>query len=163
MKDDGQMIVLSAVIACIFLVLIVVSLSSVRESAALNRDTCLSGDDAANVLWAQEACLRWSAATTTGYSWDRRYEAANAFRMAAAPALEDMEKNLQRRGIAYTFTFNDSAARPFVTGHPPGDMECIGGIIVSRNGGDAKIVGCGWDVRLYDRSAAYEATRLVAW
>lgn len=157
------MIVLSAVIACIFLVLIVLSLSSVRESATLNRDTGLPCDEAANVLWAQEACLRWSAAATTGYSWDRRYEAANAFRTSVAPALEDMEKNLQRRGIAYTFTFNDTAARPFVAGHPPGDVESIGGIIVSRNGADVKIVGCGCDVRLYDRSAAYEVTRLVTW
>lgn len=163
MKDDGQMILLSALVACIFLVLIALCLNSVRESAVLTQSAGLTRDEVDNVLWAQEACLRGSAATITGYSWDRRYEAANAFRAAAAPALAGMEKNLQRRGIAYTFTYSDTVARPYVTGIVPGDMECIGGIIVSRDGINVKIIGCGYDVLLFDGSARFEAARLVTW
>ena len=161
---EGQMIMLSAVITCIFLILIVLCLNSVRESAAMPGYASTPAEEAENVLWAQDACLRWyAAAATTGYSWDRRYEAANTFRTTTAQALAGMEKNLQRRGIAYSFTFNDSAARPFASGYPPGEVECIGGVLVSRGGDDVKIIGCGYDVRLYDRSAGYETTRLMAW
>ncbi|CAJ36047.1 DUF7261 family protein [Methanocella arvoryzae] len=162
-EEDGQMILLSAVITCIFLILIVLCLNSVRESAAMP-GYASSTEEAENVLWAQDACIRWyAAAATAGYSWDRRYEAANEFRTTTTHALAGMEKNLQRRGIAYSFTFNDSAARPFASGYSPGEVECIGGVLVSRTGAGVKIVGCGYDVRLYDRSANYEATRLVAW
>lgn len=159
MRDDGQMIMLTAVVACVFLALVGFYLYSVRESAAVMQSPGLSRGEVDNVLWAQESCLRWSAAATTGYSWDRRYEAASAYRSAATPALADMEQNLQRRGIAYSFTFDDTAARPYADGK---QTECIAGIVVQNEKGSARITGCGYDVRLSDGSASYKAARYLA-
>ena len=164
MEDKGQMILLTAIIACLFLIFITLCLNSVRESAALPENH-LSRDELDNVLWAGDAGLRWSAAATTGYSWDRRYEAVSDYRSAITPARESLEKELQQRGIAYVFTYNDSAARAYITENPGGggETESVGGIIVASEGGVTKIVGCGYDVMLLDRSVRFKVTRLSAW
>jgi hypothetical protein len=71
-----------------------------------------------------------------------------------------MEKNLQRRSIAYSFTYDDTVARPYADGK---QTECIAGIVVQNEKGKARISGCGYDVRLSDRSASFEAARYQAW
>ena len=162
MEDRGQMILLTAIIACLFLVFITLCLNSVSESAVLPENHP-SRDELDNVLWAQDAGLRWSAAATTGYSWDRRYEAVSDYRSATVPALESLEKELQQRGIAYVFTYNDSAAKAYIAENPDGDAESVGGIIVAREGSDTKIVGCGYDVTLFDESVRFKVTRQKAW
>jgi len=156
------MILLTAIVACLFLIFITICLNSVSESSALPENH-LSRDELDNVLWAQEASLRWSAAATNGYSWNRRYEAVSDYRSATAPAMESLEKELRQRGIAYVFTYNDSAAREHIAENPGGDAESVGGIIVVREDGDAKIVGCGYDVMLFDESVRFKVTRLFAW
>jgi hypothetical protein len=156
------MILLTAIVACLFLVFITLCLNSVTESS-LPLENHLSRDELDNVLWARDAGLKWSAAATTGYSWDRRYEAVSDYRSATAPALESLEKELQQRGIAYVFTYNDSAAREYIVENPGGDAESVGGIIVAREDGDTKIIGCGYDVMLFDESVRFKVTRLKAW
>lgn len=154
------MILLTAIVACLFLLVIALCLNSVAGSASAH--SCgLSRDTLDNAIWAQEACLQGSATATVGYSWDRRYEAVSAFRSAAAPALAGMKKDLQRRGVACAFAYNDTAARAYVRDRS--DVESIAGIIVAREGGNVKIIGCGYDIMLTDGSARYAATRLEIW
>jgi hypothetical protein len=71
-----------------------------------------------------------------------------------------METNLQRRGIAYSFTYDDMVARPYADGK---QTECIAGIVVQNEKGNARIAGCGYDVRLSDGPASFEADRYQAW
>ena len=170
MRDDGQMILLSAIVACLFLLAItayVASVSSVASdlSADSNGDVKLCQADLDNVLWAQSVSFEWYGTATTGYAWNQRYEAARDFRTRTAVTEADLESNLLRRGIACTFTYNDTAAREYLNAHhmPADDAESVGGIIVTRGNDSAVVTGCGYDMGLTDGASSYETTRVTVW
>lgn len=163
MRNDsnGQMILLSALAACICLLTLVAILSSVRQTAPDNIET-LTGDVFENVLWAQDQGLGQTGLLPYERPADQRAQTIIDFKRNIAKVTESLADNMLSRGIAYRFSLNESLASGFAA-ESSGEYESASGVIYREENGSVKICGCGYDVLLKDGSVTYELSRMEAW
>jgi hypothetical protein len=159
MGDDGQMILLSALIACLCLMGVVACVAAVDDSS-YNDGRFLSSDSIDNVRWAQDNALQWSAFYYSIYSWDSRAEAAARFKAEANSSMDSLSGVLLKHGLAYLFTYNDSLGGEYAALHPGNGTENIGGVLVEPSRGNVKIRGCAYDVIVDDGVTAYRMSQV---
>ncbi len=157
MGDDGQMLLLSALAACLCLFVVApcveVADSPYEESGHLS-------ENAENVRWAQDSALRKAAFYSSAYPWDGREDAALHFRSDAVVSMDSLAGELLKHGVVYRFSFNDSLAGDYVATHPGNGTVNIGGALVEPAGGSVKICGCAYDVWACDGVNKYNASRV---
>ena len=159
MDDHGQMIILSALLACICLLGIVACMAALNDGAyASGHD--LNEDGLANICWAQESALRRAAAYYSSAWADRAY-AISGFKGSADASAGNTSMVLLKHGVFYRFTFNDSLATECVSAHPGNGWENIGGVIVERNDDTARIKGCAYDMEAQSRGLSYRLSKIV--
>lgn len=157
MDDRGQMILLSALLACLCLMSLIACLSALNGSAYADGPQ-FSGDSLANIRWAQESALQHMAVYHSSSPWDERGHAVSGFKAAANASADNASAELLKHGVFYRFTFNDSLAAEYAAGN---SMEHIGGVLVDRNGNTAKVRGCAYDIDAEGNGVSYRLCRVI--
>ena len=159
MGDDGQMILLSALMACLCLLGVIACVAAV-DGCTYAESGCLS-DCAENVGWAQDCALQKAAFYNSAYPWDSRAEAALRFKSEAGSSLDSLGSELLKHGEVYRFSFNNSLAGEYVAAHPGNGTVNIDGVLVEPAGSSARICGCAFDAFAYDGVTTYRASRVA--
>lgn len=163
MTDDrGQILLLSAFAACACIVALAVCLHSVfisssAEGPGLPRETL------DNVVWVQDATFFQAAGEAGRCPWDERATLARDFRSRVRVPVSGIEKRLLAHGIAYSLSFNESLAIDYLDGGTMPDIECVAGVLVKRENGNASVCGCAYDLSLSDRSTRYCISTVKTW
>ena len=159
MADDGQMILLSALIACLCMVCVIACVSAVSYDPGANRGY-LSADTLDNILWAQDSAL-------SDIALHQAYDSRNSPQQTAINFMKDTNASryslshaLLRHNVAYEFTFNDSRAREFLSSDQGNGLETYEGVIMEKYNGSIKIYGCAFDVSVDDGTAWYHKSLL---
>jgi hypothetical protein len=160
MKDDGQMILLSALIACLCLIGVVACITAVDDGYR-SRTGYLSSDSIENIQWARDSALKDAAAYNTNDAWEKRATMALGFENDVNASMESLSYALLKHGVACRFSYNDSLAGEYVTANPGNDTENLGGILVDRNQGRARLYGCAYDMFADDGSTSYRLSRVA--
>jgi hypothetical protein len=155
MAEDGQMILLSALIACLCLVGVVACMSAVSFTPD-GETGYLSADTVDNILWAQDTAISDAVSHTTGGPWDERYRSALNFEKYVDRSIDGLSCCLLKHGVAYRFGFNATLAARIISLYPDKDMENVGGTIVERRNGSTTIYGCAYDVAIEDAWTGYK-------
>ncbi len=159
MDDDGQMILLSALVACLCLLAVVACVAAIDDSAYMVNGNL--NDHMDNVEWAQDCALRRAAFYSSTYPWDSRADAALRFKSEANSSMESLAIELLKRGVVYRLSFNASLASDFVAARPGSGIVSADGVLVEPAGGSARICGCAYDVFASDGAATYRASRVA--
>jgi len=160
MGDDGQIILLSALVACLCLLGVIACVAAIDSTLYEGRGG-LSDGGMDNVVWAQHSALRRAAFYGSAYPWDGRSDAASRFKSEAGPSLDSLAVELLKHGTVYRFLLNDSLAGGYVATHPGNGTMNIDGVIVEPAGGSARVCGCAYDVLVYDGFTTYRASRVA--
>ena len=161
MKDDAQMIILSAMVICLCLIGVMACAVSVDPSYSSRQSVYLSQDTVDNVQWAQESCLSHAAAISSIYSWQERSKAAELFCQMSSPDTNGLSDCLLKHGVSYVFTFNESLADAYLGAHQEPDAVNIGGVLVKSNSGSTKVYGCAYYAYVSDGISSYYASRVT--
>ena len=159
MDEAGQMILLSALTACLCLVGVVACMSAVSFTPG-DETGYLSADAVDNILWAQDTAISDAALHPTGDPWDERYKSALNFKNHVDRYIDSLSCCLLKHGVAYRFGFNDTLAARTISLHPDKDIENFGGTIVECHNGSTRIYGCAYDVDIEDASTDYKISRV---
>jgi hypothetical protein len=160
MGDDGQMILLSALVACLCLFGVIACVAAV-DGVSYGESGRLSDDGMENVRWAQDHALQRAAFYNSAYPWEGRVKAALRFKSEANSSLDSLAGELLKHGLVYRFSFNDSLAGDYAASHPGNGTVNIDGVLVEPSGGSARICGCAFDVFAYDGVTTYRACRVA--
>jgi hypothetical protein len=160
MSDEGQMILLSALVACLCLFGVIACVAAV-DGGADAENGLPTGHAMENTRWAQDCALQNAAFYNSAYPWDSRAEAALHFKSEADSSLDSLASELLKHGEVYRFSFNDSLAGEYVAAHPRSGAENIGGVLVEPAGGSARVWGCAFDMFAYDGVTTYRVSRVV--
>jgi len=159
MADEGQMILLSALIACLCMVGVIACISAVCYDPGTGSGY-LSADTLDNVLWAQGSALSDAAKHQARDGDNSPKQMALGFMKDVNVSRDSLFHALLRHGVAYEFTFNDSLARNFLSANAGNGREAYEGVIVERHNGSVKIYGCAYDVTVDDGTARYQKSIL---
>ncbi len=160
MDGEGQMIILSAIAACLCLLGVVACVSAV--DGPLNSGAGhLSDGGLDNARWAQGCALERAALYSSSYPWERRDDAAHKFMSDVNASMDSLEGELFRHGIIYKFSLNGSLAGEYVASHQETDTLSIGGVILKREKDNARVYGCAYDVSAFDGVTAYNESRVM--
>lgn len=160
MDGSGQMLLLSALLACLCLLAVVAGVAALRDGVSADGPQ-FSGVDLANARWAQEAALRKASVYYSSAAWDDRASAAAGFAAEANASSLNASRELLRHGIFYRFAFNDSLAAEYVAARQNDSLEHSGGVLFVRNGNAARVLGCAYDIDARGCDAAYRLSRVV--
>ena len=160
MDENGQMILLSALFACLCLMGVIACVTAVDNSAYQARQG-FSPDDLLNARWAQESALHKTAIYDSAGSWDERASSAAAFKAGANASAASESIELLKHGVSYRFSFNDSLAADYAAAHQGNGTENIGGVIVEQRGSTAKISGCAYDMEVASHDTSYHLCRVI--
>jgi len=160
MKDDGQMILLSALVACICLLGVVACITAVDDGHR-SRTGYLSADSMENIRWAGDSALKDAAAHNTNDAWEERSKMAEGFEDDVNSSMESLSHALLAHGVAYSFSYNDSLAGEYAMANPGNDTENNGGVLVYRNNGKARLYGCAYDIVADDGAVRYRLSRVA--
>lgn len=162
MKDDAQMIILSAMVICICLIGMMACVTSVDPSCIPSRQSVyLSPDTVDNVQWAQDSGLDHAAAISSIYSWPERSKAVDLFCQITSPESNGLSDCLLKHSVSYVFNFNESLAGNYLGVHPEPDALNMGGVLVKPNSGSAKVYGCAYDAYISDGAISYHISRVT--
>jgi hypothetical protein len=163
MTDDrGQIMLLSALVACACLIILATYLYSVSASCSIERPA-LQRETVDNVIWAQDAGLFQAAGETERCQWEQRATLADSYKARAYIAVSSIERSMMARGIAYSFTFNESLAVSYLDDSGMSEVECIDGILVKKEDNNASVYGCTYDMSLTDGSSRYHMSTVKTW
>ncbi|OPY28518.1 MAG: hypothetical protein A4E28_01451 [Methanocella sp. PtaU1.Bin125] len=163
MTDDrGQILLLSALAACACIVALVVCLHSVNMSYSAD-GPALTRETLDNVIWVQDAAFAQAAGEAGRCPWDQQASLARDFRSMAGLPVSGIEKSLLARGIAYSFSFNESLAIDYLDDGTMPDTECVAGVLVKRENDNASVCGCAYDMSLSDGSSRYCISTVKTW
>ncbi len=162
MKDDAQMIILSAMVICLCLIGMMACVISVDPAYISSTESVyLSQDTVDNVQWAQEAWLDHTAAISSIYGWPERSKAVDLFCQKSSPEVSGLSGYLLKHGVSYEFTFNESTAGDYLGAHPEPDALNVGGVLIKPASGNAKVYGCAYDAYLSDGATCYRVSRVT--
>ncbi len=160
MGDDGQMILLSALVACLCLFGVVACITAVDDGAYADSGHLSNHRD--NTRWAQDLALQRAAFYSSTYPWESREEAALQFKTEANSSLNSLAGELLEHGDVYGFSFNSSLADEYAAAHPEDGIVNIDGVLVEPAGGSASICGCAFDMSVYDGVDACRISRVLS-
>ena len=160
MDEEGQMILLSALVACICLFGVVACVEAVGDGSP-QESRYLSSVSVQNILWTQDTALENAASYYSADPWPKRADAVAMFKNEANLSMQNLSYSVLKHGTGYSFTYNDSLAGDYAASHPENDAENIGGTLVKDNNGSEKICGCAYDVAIDDSFSKYEVSRVV--
>lgn len=160
MGDEGQMILLSALVACLCLFGVVVCVEGVSD-VPQSESGYLSSDSVQNILWTQDIALENAASYYSAYPWPARANAITMFKNEADLSMQNLSYSLLKHGAGYRFTYNQSLAGDYLTMHWENDTENIGGVLVKDDNGSESIYGCAYDVAVDDSFSNYQVSRVV--
>jgi hypothetical protein len=160
MGDDGQMLLLSALVACLCLFGVLACIAAV-DSVPYGRSGCLPDDVMENTRWARDCALERAAFYSSVYPWESRVEAALMFKSEANASLDSLGGELLKHGMVYSSSFNDSLAGEYVEAYPGNGTVNIDGVLVEPEGGTARVCGCAFDVLAYDGVTTYRESRVL--
>jgi hypothetical protein len=160
MGDDGQMILLSALVACLCLMGVVACVTALDDTA-YRGNMYFSADMLANARWSQENALERTADYYSAHPWDDRVAAAYGFKSEANVSADSLGLALLKHGAAYQFLYNDSLAGEYAALHPGNGTENVGGVLVERSGNKAMLRGCAYDMAVGDGAITYRVSRVI--
>ena len=161
MRDDAQMIILSALVMALCLIGLMACVVSVQSPAvAATHSAYLSGDTLRNVLWAQDSGLSNAASMASIYSWPDRNKAADMFNRQSDTMSEELADNQLKHGVTCDLFFNDSLAGQYIAAHPGDGGVNIGGVLIKQASGKALVYGCAYDLTLSDGVTQYSVSRV---
>jgi hypothetical protein len=160
MDGEGQMMILSALVACLCLIGLVACIAAV-DSGLYAEAGYLSDGGLDNVRWAQECALEKAAFYSSSYPWESRDEAALKFISDVNASMESLSGELLKHGIIYKFSMNRSLACEYVASHQETGTLNIGGVIVRQEKNKARVCGCAYDAFAYDGVTAYNESRIM--
>lgn len=152
--DHGQILLLSALAACACLIALTACLYSVSASYSTERPA-LQRETLDNVVWVQDAGLDQAAGEAGSCHWEQRMALADSYKSRAYLPVLSIEKSMLAHGIAYSFAFNESLAIDYVGDSALSQVECVSGILIKREGDNASVFGCAYDISLADGSSWY--------
>lgn len=161
MKDDAQMIILSALVICLCLMGMMACVASVNMGVPSRQSVYLSQDTVDNVQWAQDLSLEHAAAICSIYGWPERSKAVGLFCQRSSPEVSGLSDCLLKRGVSYVFMFNESLAGSYLGAHPEPDAMNLGGVMVKPDSGNAKVYGCAYDAYISDGTISYRVSRVT--
>jgi hypothetical protein len=162
MKDDAQMIILSAMVICLCLIGVMACAASVDPSYISSRQSVyISQDTVDNVQWAQDSCLSHAATVSSVYGWPERSKAVELFGLRSSPDTSGLSDCLLKHGVSYVFAFNESLAGAYLGTHPEPDAVNMGGVLVKPNSGSVKVYGCAYDACISDGTSTYRESRVT--
>ena len=159
MGNDGQMILLSALVACLCLfgvVACVAAVDGVPDDGSGHLSCRMD-----NVVWARDCALQKAAFYNSAYPWDCHEEAALRFKREVNSSMDSLGSKLLKHGEVYGFTFNGTLAGEYLAAHPGNGTLNVDGVLVERSGGSTRICGCAFDVLIYDGDATYSASQVA--
>ena len=160
MDDRGQMILLSALFACLCLMGVVTCVMA-ADNFSYQPDVGFSSDDMINARWAQENALQRTAIYDSTGPWGDRAQAALAFKAGANASANNESTALLSRGVVYRFSFNESLASEYIAAHANNGSENIGGVIMAQSNSTAKVAGCAYDIEVTGRDISYNLSRII--
>ncbi len=160
MGDEGQMILLSALVACLCLFGVVACVEAVSDISP-SESGYLSSVSVQNILWTQDTALENAASYYSAYPWPERANAVTMFKNEANLSMQNLSYSLLKHGAGYNFTYNESLAGDYLTTHRENDTENIGGVLVRDHNGSENIYGCAYDADVDDSFSKYEVSRVV--
>lgn len=158
MDDRGQMILLSALLACLCLMGVVACVSAM-DYTAYEEVPALSTDYISNAVWAQESALQRTAHYHSSSSWDSRAKAVSEFKAQANKSADSMALVLLKHGVSYRLSYNESLAREYAALH--NDTQGIGGVIVEKKGNEAMLKGSACDITIDDGRTSCLISKVV--
>jgi hypothetical protein len=162
MDDRGQMLLLTALAVCVCLLALTSFIMSINEANSVDKPW--PGKFVLeNVLWAQDCGMEQIARATGNYPWDQRLEIGNDYRNAVDGLIDGISRDMRAQGIAYISEYNNSLASQFAAGKGDATLTDSGGVILKKNGNEARVCGCACDVSMTDGSAQYRSSRVVFW
>jgi len=162
MDGRGQMLLLSALAVCLCLVLLTACLASIR-SAETPAEPSLEKDALDNVVWAMETGMKQAAGETGASQWEQRCFLADDYENLTDRLIEEATCDLQKRGIASSFAYDEALAGAFLNDSGIEGVEGSRGVLLKKEGTIARIWGCAYDVTLTDGSAQYSIKRVAVW
>jgi hypothetical protein len=156
MSDEGQMILLSALVACLCLMGVVACVAAV--DGPVSKTGFLSADPMENIRWAGEDSLEKAAFYDSIYPWESRSDAVSRFKADSGHSLDSLALQLLKHGVAYSFVYNDTLASEYAASN---GLENIGGVLVTPDGARARIAGCAYDAFVNDGVAVYHVCRVA--
>lgn len=160
MRDSGQMIVLSAMVACLCLIGVAACVTAIDALPGSMESAYLSHNAINNILWAEGSGLKHEASICSIYAWPQRGEEVSRFKQRSLSTADDLSSLLLKHGVAYRLSYNDSLATQYLAVDPKSDMENIGGVLVENTEGIARIYGCAYDVWISDGISRYSVSRV---
>jgi hypothetical protein len=162
MKDDAQMIILSAMVICLCLMGVMACIDSVSApGAAIRESAFLSDVEVDNMLWAQDSGLGHAAAISSIYAWQEREDAASRFKQESVTVTGGLSDYMLKHGASYQFSYDESAAAEYLAEHPRPDAVNMGGMLVEPHEGNARIYGCAYEVKVRDGTTSYKVSRVA--
>ncbi len=158
MDDRGQMILLSALLACLCLMGVVACVSALDYSAC-GEGPVLSTDYVSSIVWAQEDALQRTAHYHSSSGWDSRSRAVSEYKAQANKSADSMSLVLLKHGMSYRLCYNQSMAYEYAASHD--QTEGIGGVIVVKDGAEALIKGCACDILIEDGRRSYRISKVL--
>lgn len=157
------MILLSAIIACIFLISIAMFTASIRDAERLSEENTLDRYTVDNALMAQDRGLAFAGNSVTGYPWATRHEAVAAFKMSGRQVLSDISADMLKSGVAYSFRYDDLLTAGYSASNPEEVMESLDGVLIKNENGVTVIHGYGYDARFTDGETSYTGSVIKTW
>jgi hypothetical protein len=162
MDDRGQIILLATLAVCVCLIVLALYLISIEEAEAVEKPWP-GREIMENAIWAQEKGLEQVARATGNNTWDRRLDLANDFKNGALRLIDSVSDNMLAHGIVFSYEYNDTLGSEYAAGNGETVSGNIRGILLKKNGNEARICGCAYDMSVTDGSAHYSLSRVVCW
>ena len=161
MRDDAQMIILSAMVISLCLIGVMACVVSVDPAVSSRQSVYLSQNSIDNVRWAQESWLEHAATISSIYGWQDRSKAADLFCKRASPEASGLSDCLLQHGVSCDLAFNESLAGSYFGAHPEPDALNMGGVLVKQDSGNARVYGCAYDMYVSDGTTSYCMSRVI--
>lgn len=161
MKDDnGQMVLLSAIAACICLISIVILCTTVSDPGDTAMESSyLSRDSIDNILWAQNEGIKDAIRVTNIlYSEHSKYYVVDRFRSRTGLCTNELAYNLLKHGVSYQLTYNDTLSEEYVRSHNDMGLDSVSGVIVKEEMSRTNVYGCAYDIWIDDGVIHYRTS-----
>lgn len=162
MDDRGQMLLLTALAVCFCLIALTSFVLSIDEAYTVDKTwpgRCILE----NVLWAQDCGMEQIASATGNYPSDRCLDLGNDYGNVVDRLIDGISRDLRAHGLVFIYEYNDSLASQFVAGKGDASLTETAGVILKKNGNEARVCGCAYDVTMTDGSAQYRSSRVFFW
>lgn len=165
--ERGQLVLVAAAIVAIGLAPILLAYLQLGYHPDVANEPDVSGAEAAEFL--DRSVHEAADATAGGYAWPERAAMTEAVRASVDRDVDTLETARLEEGVAYTVSYNGTAARAWVDEHcfrgdgkRFGACTVDGGVAMQERAGEAVLLAVAFDVRVVGPDAESELTLVVA-